>query len=324
MDNTQAKNNEIKRRLLLLLENNEYLVDEYIQKNGFTIDIDAIKAIRQQQTNGNDKALSSPVYEIHLTCPCCHTKGIAHRELHASAMAVRNDPFMAPVYFPLEKYEPLNYLTLSVAVCPHCYFASPDKKDFIQYNKTRKTNIPSQLSPGVIAELQEETPKRQKLVNESSFKTSFQKKRRSMNQAILSYTLANMRAEIETENKTPFSTVKQGGYFTRIALLKRQNGEEYEEALKEALKHYKKAYFLSDFPSHNIEFQSCFIIFSIHLRFGELKEAREFVAVMDQSKKELEENNERSALSSLNSWLDQAKTRWEDRDEDNLWDLPTS
>lgn len=317
-----TQNQEVKRRLLILFSNNPKMVDDYIQKMGFTIDIAAIKQFRESQPPPGTE-LQSPVYDVFLTCPCCGTQEVVLRELRASAMAVRDDPFLAPLYFPLEQYEPLNYLTFSVAVCPQCYFASPDKKDFIQYNKTRKANIPSQLSSGIIADLQDHANKRKAFINNFNGSKDFQGAYRSLEQAVISYQLADMRAQIEADSKSPFATVKRGGYYTRMALLQRQNGEEYEPALRQALEQYKKSYFLSDFPNANIEFQTCFIIFSLHLRFSELKEARDFIGVMEQSRKELEEKNERSAVSALNTWIDRAKNRWEDRDDPQLWDLPT-
>lgn len=316
---------EIRRRLLIFFQNDQSLVDQYIQEYGPVIQMKAIQCIREklQAIVEEDPNLEVPTYSITLECPCCRTKDIVHRELRASAMSVRNDPFLAPVYFPVGKFKALNYLTVSVAVCPKCYFASPDKKDFIQFNKSSKQTVPSRLTIGVIAELQDSMAERMEMVDRARCGKDFQAQVRAIPLAILSYRLAEQRARIEQEGKIPFAILKRASYQVRIALLLRQSGEDDSSALERALALYKDAYYRTDFPNPNTEFQSCFIIFSVHLKFGQLKEARDYVTAMEQSKKRIEELNDSSALQSLNQWLGMTKARWDDRENPHLWDTPT-
>lgn len=331
----QDQNEEIRRRLAIFFNQNMDLVDRYIELHGAKISMKAIQELRDEvpslptsvvlETNeqGVDSGLESPVYPVELECPCCRQKGVLHRELRASAMAVKNDAFLAPAYFPMAKYQSLNYLTVAVAVCPRCLFASPDKKDFIQFNRTTRQNIPSQISMGILSEIQDTLAERQELLDQAKAGKDFSQSPRPYPLAILSYKLADQRAKVESESKTPFSVFKRAHYWTRVALLLRQAQQDDKPALEKALQLFKEAFFQTDFPNANAEFQSCFIIFSLYLRFGMQKEARDYVTVMEQSKKDVEARKDPTALPALNQWLGMAKARWEDKDNPDLWKVPS-
>lgn len=321
---------EIRRRVTLLLHNDTQKVDRYIELYGYTLNMKGIQEVREATLPNDPEAtpeaapsgLESPIYTIEMTCPCCREKEIVHRELRASAMAVKNDPFLAPVYSPIGKFEKLNYLTVAVAVCPKCFFASPDKKDFIQYNRTTKQTIPSQLGTGLISSLQDSLAERMEIVEKAKVGKNFAEFPRSIPLAILSYRLADHRAKIESESKNPYAIYKRASYATRISLLHRQANLDEIPSLEHALTLFQEAFYRTDFPNANLEFQSCFIIFSILLRFGKEKEARDYLTVMEQSKVEVQERNDPAALQALNTWLGMAKARWEDRKDPDLWALP--
>lgn len=325
---------EIRRRLGIFFNQNMDLVDRYIQIHGPRINMKAIQEIRDEAQSipesivletpdtAVSSGLESPVYPVELECPSCRQKGVLHRELRASAMAIKNDAFLAPVYFPMARYQNLNYLTVAIAVCPRCFFASPDKKDFIQFNRTTRQNVSSQISTGILSEIQDTLAERQELVESAKAGKDFSACPRPIPLAILSYKLADQRAKVESESKTPYAIYKRAHYWTRIALLLRQARQDDRPALEQALTLFKDAFFHTDFPNANAEFQSCFIIFSLYMRFGMLKEARDYVTVMEQSKKDVEARKDPGALPALNQWLGMAKARWEDKDNPKLWDVP--
>ncbi|HSQ42314.1 MAG TPA: DUF2225 domain-containing protein [Fibrobacteraceae bacterium] len=318
---------EILRRLGIFFNQNEAMVQFYVSKFGNVINMKAIQEVResyleqlaeeQESEKGDD-----PVFSIMLECPCCREKEVVHWELRASAMSIKNDPFLAPVYFPIGQYRKLNYLTSAVAVCPSCLFASPDKKDFIQFNRSTRQTSPSQISAGILSEIRDASVRRHKMADLIKAPLNFSHSPRPLPLAVLSYQLAEDRARIEEESKNPFAIYKRASYWTRIALLQRQARQDDHEALENALQFFKEAFFRSDFPNANLEFQSCFIIFSIYLRFGLVKEAREYIGVIEQSRKQVAERNDPAALRALDQWLGMAKARWEDKDNPNLWDLP--
>jgi len=322
---------ELRRRLDIFLNQDQEKVERYLHLNGYKINMKAIQEIRDEPkiiTEPESMADSSsgkedPTYTIELSCPCCRYKGIIHRELRASALSVKNDAFLAPVYFPIGKSQALNYLTIAVAVCPKCFFASPDKKDFVQFNRTTRQSVPSQIPPGILSALQDDTAARQEIVETSKLGADFTGCPRPYPLAILSYRLANARARIEAENKVQFAIYKRANYATRLALLHRQAGLDDTAELENALALFKDAFYRTDFPNANSEFQSCFIIFTILIRFGKMKEARDYVTVMEQSKKEVEERKDRTAGAALSQWLGMSKARWEDKDNPKLWEIPT-
>jgi len=325
---------ELSRRLYIFLNRDQEKVDRYLQIHGYKINMKAIQEIRDApsprkvvEKNAivrptDENGFESPVYTVELGCPCCRQKGIEHRELRASALSIKNDAFLAPVYFPIGKSQPLNYLTVAVSVCPRCFFASPDKKDYVQFNRTTRQFVQSQIPPGVISALQDEMAERHALIETSQLEPHFTDCPRALPLAILSYRLANLRARVEAESKNPYALFKQASYATRIALLHRQAGLDDTPELEHALSFFKEAFYRTDFPNANAEFQSCFIIFSILIRFGKFKEARDYISVMEQGKKEVEERKDRTAGAALAQWLGMAKARWEDKDNPQIWEIP--
>jgi uncharacterized protein (DUF2225 family) len=327
---------EVRRRLGIFLGQNQTLVERYLQVHGPKINMKAIQDLREEVaadsvqspipitnvTEPQDTNTEPPVFSIELECPCCRTKAIVHRELRASAMSIKNDAFLAPVYFPVGKYAKLNYLSVSVSVCPRCFFASPDKKDFIQFNRTTRQQLPSQLSAGILSEIQDSLAERQEMVESAHIDKDFTVCPRPLPLAILSYRLADQRARIEAESKNPFAIYKRASYWTRIALLQRMAKLEDTQALEQALALFKESFYRTDFPNANCEFQSCFIIFSIYLRFGQEKQAREYVTVMEQGRKEVEERKDPNAAQALSQWLGMTKARWEERDNPQIWEIP--
>jgi|GEM_PF-1154607 len=332
---------DIRPQLLLYFGHSEMMVNRYIQLYGNKINMRAIQDVRNQilASDFNPavvtlpkvvpaqkpvQILESPVFTIDLGCPSCRSKGIKHNELRASSLVIRSDAFLAPVYFSIGKYMPLNYLSVAVAVCPRCLFASPDKKDFVQFNMTKRQFVQSQISPGIMSEIRDTWAAR-KLIQDTLVpgEVDYFICPRPLEIAILTYRLADQRASVEAASKAPFSMYKRANYWLRIALLERQAGKDDTLSLQKALEFNKEAFFRSDFPSPTAEYQTCFVIFSLYLCFAMLKEARDYLSVMEQSRKPLEERKDTAALQALDQWLNLAKSRWEDRDNPALWALPT-
>ncbi len=356
-----SEDQEIRRRLLVLFKNSAEMVDAYLSQFGTDINMKHIQVIREQfpgvgDTNSmpaaaqepevvvpkssmdilfkfNDKAFEtpqgdptkdSPLYPRVVDCPICQKWGLNSQELRAKSLSVMNDPFMAPVYKSIGQFREVNYLLASVTVCSGCFLASPDRKDFELYNRTTRENQKSQLAPQVIRELKETIATRKAFFDKTGVGDALYTIPRSYAAAIVSYQFADIRAEMEANAKVQGAYFKRGNYWLRIALLCRQAGMDDRLALQVAAEHLKTAFYMSDFPKADLECQTIYTLFNLCLYFGNAKEARDYLTVLEQQRQDqekLEKPNE-EILASIRKWLEMGKKRWEDRDEPNFWKTP--
>ncbi|MCL2101388.1 MAG: DUF2225 domain-containing protein [Fibromonadales bacterium] len=279
---------------------------------------------RAFDTPQGDPTLESPLYPRVVDCPICQKWGLNSQELRAKSLSVESDPFMAPVYKSTGRFRALNYLLASVTVCESCFMASPDRKDFQLYNRTTRQNQSSQLAPQVIRELKETTDLRKAFFEKTGIGDALFKIPRSYAAAIVSYQLADIRAEVEAGAKIQGAYFKRGNYWTRIALLCRQAGMDDNKPLQIAAEHFKTAFYMSDFPKAELECQTIYTLFNLCLYFGKAKEARDYLTILDKNRQDLEkmENPPEENYASVRKWLAMGKTRWEDRDEPNFWKTP--
>ena len=279
------------------------------------------------ETPVGDPTRESPLYPRVVDCPICNKWGLNSQELRAKSLSVLNDPFMAPVYKSTGQYQEINYLLASVTVCSGCFLASPDRKDFVLYNRTTRENQKSQLaqSPQVIREIKEATDQRKAFFEKTGIGDALFQLPRSHAAAIVSYQFADIRAETEVGAKIQGAHFKRGNYWTRIALLCRQVGMDDRMPLQIAMEHFKTAYYISDFPKIDLECQTLYILFNLHLYFGKAKEAYDYLNVMDKTRQDLEKSdapNTGEHLASIKKWLGQGRLRWEDREAPNFWKTP--
>ncbi len=364
MTEEAAKEQELRRRLAILFKSDNAMVDAYVAQFGCEINMKNIQAIREQfpgspgasasptgaqpileptqpaptneppprpaytelalQQPVFDAKLESPIYEVLVDCPVCKLWSLKSYELKAKSLTVVNDPYMAPVFESTGKFQPLNFLTASITVCTRCLFASPDRKDFIQYNKLRRQTDPSQIIPSVITALSESTAERQALRDSTGIGDELFKVPRNLAAAALSYQLADLRAAAEVKGKIQGAWFKRGSYWVRIALLRRQAGMDDTDALRTATEHYKMAFMHSDFPTQALEFQTLYVLFTIHLRLGDAKVARDYLAILDKTRQDMEKSSvvEPGTINILKKWIDQGRNRWDDREDPRVWKTP--
>ena len=346
---------ELRRRLLILFKQQASMVDAYFEQFGTEVNMKNIQSIREQFSNTQesapptpapevspptpsiiytpealvqpvlDESLESPIYSVLVDCPVCKLWSLNSYELKAKALTIANDPYFAPVYNTTGRFQSLNFLTASVTVCTRCLFASPDRRDFVQYNKLRRQTDPSQIAPSVLADLQEATPERLALKESMGIGDELFTVPRNLAAAALSYQLADKRAAHEAHGNMPNSHYKRGSYWVRIALLRRQAKMDDSSALEEAVKHYHQAFMHSDFPSQALEYQTLYLLFTLLLRLGRAKEARDYLTVLDKTRQELEKDKSPVAHSNLlilKKWIDLGRNRWEDREEPRIWKTP--
>ncbi|MGL1935219.1 MAG: DUF2225 domain-containing protein [Fibrobacterales bacterium] len=324
----------VRKRLGLFLNDDAALVDKYIEKFGERVAMKNIKALRddfdvdtEEVELDGDSGLESPIYTIKVTCPVCGTVDLNSQALKAKSLVITNNRFFAPTYSGASGFQSVDYNRCAVTACNKCYFASPDRNDFITFSNVTRSEKPSQLSRIIINELEEETEDRRVFFDENSGTNNLFEPKKDIKQSILSYRLAIMRAQIEIIDKGPYAAYKAGSYALKIALFEQMQGNDDTPALKEALDFYKVAFENSDYPSEDVEYRTCYVIAALLLRVGgREKEARQFMSVLDRIKSELEQDtsnpSQQGLLVSINRWKDTAQNLWDDREYEDLWDLP--
>jgi uncharacterized protein (DUF2225 family) len=333
------KDTEIRRRLTIFFEQNQKMVQDYLDTYGSVLSLRYVQEIRDKyegkadpfaqleasvrsgQSQAEQENKGDPTFNITVDCPACKMWNLKHYELRAKSQIIKYDPFLMPVHTGHGEFYTVNFSNYAVTVCPRCFFASPDRNDFIVYSKARQETIPSRLSPALLSEIQDTMPERQCLLEESDATEELYQVPRDYKNSVLSYQLADMRAAKEAEYGHPFAYYKRGNYWLKIALLQRQNEVEDQSSLDNALKYLKEAFRRTDFPSPSVEYQTCYVIFMLLLKKGELKEARDYVGLMEKSKKTLEVTGSQY-LAALNKWLDKAKFMWEEREQAYIWETP--
>ena len=281
----------------------------------------------------NEKALTipqanskgdSPLFPRTVDCPVCKKWGVSSQDLRAKSLTIANDPFLAPVYKTTGRFQEINYLLYCMTVCSGCFLASPDRKDFDVYNASTRQNQFSQLPPAVIRQLKDTIDQRKAFFERTGVGDALFNLPRNYAGAIVSYQLADVRAEIEADSKVLGAYYKRGNYWTRIALLCRQAGMDDHQALQNAAEHFKTAFTISDFPKAELEFQTLYILFNIYLYFGNQKEAMSYMNVLGKSVQELEQNGDprNEALLHAKKWMNQTRNRWDDREYPDFWKTP--
>ena len=355
------KEQELRRRLMVLFKNHGEMVDAYVSQFGSDINMKNIQAIREQFPGlgdassvavapaeevfndplnpmnivfkFNDKALSipkddskleSPLFPRTVDCPVCKKWGINSQSLRAKSLTVENDPFLAPVYKTTGRWKEINYLLVQMTVCNSCFLASPDPKDFDVYNASTRQNQFTQLPPAVLKQLKDTTDQRKAFFEKTGIGDILFQIPRSHAGAIVSYQLADVRAEIEADAKVLGAYYKRGNYWTRISLLFRQIGMDDKRALEIAAEHFKKAFTISDFPKPELEFQTLYILFTIYLYFENPKEAMSYMNVLGKTIQDLEKQGDprNESLLYAKKWMNMIRNRWDDRDYPEIWKTP--
>lgn len=322
---------ETVQKLSVLLEGDKELILEYIQTYGDEIKLEHINAMRTKKARPKEKVSlklpgkgTNPVYTIDLECPVCRCENLSFFELRAKSQFKYYDQFMVPMYAGIGEFIGVPYTDLAVCICPECYFASPDKKDFISFSLSNREKVDSQIPFMILKDLENSSRERVHWVEAIGEKHGLFKFPRSYENTILSYKLALMRNEACIENDLRFSKYKKGAYWLRIALILRQNKKDDAEALTEAAKSFEQAYAFSDFPNADLEFQTVYTLFAIYLRLDNMEEGRKFLALFDQSLAQFEsgERSESGGVQAVKVWKDKALNLWEAREDEDLWAIP--
>jgi hypothetical protein len=321
----------VRRRLKIML-GSEPLADVYIKRFGYTIHIAKINGLkiameyRAMQQNGGvaeepkpkvaETDWNDPIFEIQVKCPACFSP-VPYWDQKARALGSSLDMFHMPSYKPVGTFRAADYNLIAVSVCPQCFFASPDKKDFIVHDSARYREVPSRLQQGELAALLTSADDRTTMLEESGIDITREHvfgRERTPQGAIFAYDLSIHRALIESRRSIPFALFKMAGYSLKQALIARTYKLDETPYLEHALEHYLKCFETSNAPGQQYEANVLYEIIALNVRLGKITDAGAFVAVLEKVKAE-------ASLPDIPfiRWYNAARDLWSDRDNPDLW-----
>lgn len=325
--------NGVRRRLKVMLGTDK-LVEEYIQKHGFRIEMTKVQAMRanlsEKMVNiaaATETAADDPVFTVFLKCPSCYMTNLPSYELKAKSLQIMLDKFGMPHYRALGKYKAVDYNVLSVTVCPQCLFASPDKRDFIGRDPARNREIPPRLHQGELAAILAAADDRGTWLSGQNLDpmNDLLPRTRSPQAGIASYELAVQRAQIEFNRNVPFSAYKMAGYTLKQAVIAETYGMEPQPFLVKALKAYLTCFEKSNAPGFNYEGQVLYQVIALALRLNQMEIAGSYIGVLDRSKMRVEAASPEPAIAQqFMRWYNAAREIWSDRENPDLWVLRAS
>lgn len=324
--------NGVRRRLKIMLGSDK-LVEEYIAKHGFRIDMSKIQSMRAaaekpaEIEEPDETAADDPVFTVFLKCPSCYMTKLPSHELKSKSQQVLTDKFGMPTYRAIGRYKAVDYNLISVTVCPQCLFASPDKKDFITRDPARAREVPPRLHQGELAAILATADDRASWLASQGLDpmTDLLPRSRSPQAGLASYELAVHRARIEFSRNVPFSAYKMAGYTLKKAVISRTYGLDEVVHLQDALKLYLECFEKSNAPGFGYEGHALYQIIALALRVGQTDIAGSYIGVLDRSKMRVESGNvDAQVASAFQRWYLAAREIWADRENPDLWALKES
>ena len=325
--------NGVRRRLKVMLGTDK-LVEEYIQKHGFRIEmtkVQAMRAVTAEKTvdiaAATETAADDPVFTVFLKCPSCYMTNLPSYELKAKSLQVMVDKFGMPHYRPLGKYKVVDYNLLAVTVCPQCLFASPDKRDFIGRDPARNREVPPRLHQGELAAILAVADDRGNWLAGQKLDpmTDILPRTRTPQAGLASYELAIQRAEIEFSRNVPFSAYKIAGYTLKLGVIAETYGMDPAPYWLRALKAYLTCFEKSNAPGFNYEGQVLYQVIALALRLNQMEIAGSYIGVLDRSKSRVESGSVEPAIAQqFTRWYNSAREIWADRENPDLWALRAS
>lgn len=363
-DKRHSMNDETRNKLKLLLGTDQ-LVDIYVKMYGPKIDIPAIKKLKSKAVSlinhrgmggrpdvselppvsaqashavaGNESREESeaskvgldPVFEQKGKCPACSHPNVPIYVLRAKSQTIEESKFLIPRYFGLGKYFQENYNLIQTIVCPRCFFASPDPKDFTRSSSFSDRVQNSQLleNPKLLNRIYDEKDEREAFVEAldgDDPETLFLRPRKP-SVAIGAIRLAIMRAEIESEMDFLNSHFKLGSYYLKIAEIEKSEGVDNSESIDFAAEEFEIAFTSSNCSTVDVEAKSLYLLIATNIKLRNLDKAGGFLKFFKDMVNDLEEDEDitaekkRKALIAVGNWEKKTKTLWEYRDDEDFW-----
>ncbi|HMV44320.1 MAG TPA: DUF2225 domain-containing protein [Leptospiraceae bacterium] len=273
----------------------------------------------------HSKGLSNPVMTTIVTCPICFHDDVFFYSLKAKSLASRQNVFSIPIYLDTPKYVYVDFNDYSFSVCPHCYFTSNRKQDFIYTDSIAGTKNKSTLLPKIIEHWTENKKEVEDLlidnfVDENSFKEP-----RTDEGIISSSKLGIYKTNLEILYKVPYSHLKRArAYLKLFYTIRKLYKNEDESILKKALEDLEYVFKESDFPEISYEYEVLYLISAIYMRLGDEANTTQYFKVFDKTKSEVLQKakaNPQINTHEVTHWLNRAKNLWQDRSDNMVWEV---
>ncbi|MCB9495259.1 MAG: DUF2225 domain-containing protein [Fibrobacteria bacterium] len=324
----------VRRRLRVML-GSDPLVEEYIVRYGYRIDVQKIQILRAEQekpkpepvveVGPEETAADDPVFAIYLKCPSCYQTNIISHDLKSKSLQVLVDRFGMPHYRKAGRFQQIDFNLLSVTVCPQCLFASPDKRDFIARDPARAKELPARLHQGELAAILAAADERAAYLSSEGIdvQRDLVIRDRTPRSAIAAYELAIMRSAIEFSRNVPFSAFKLGGYALKQATIAWTHEIDPTPWYKKAMEHYLLCFERSNAPGFQYDGQILYLIIALSLRLNKIDVGGTYVGVLERTKVRVESANiDAQVLQTFDRWYGMARELWADRENPDLFQLP--
>lgn len=355
-------NDETRNKLKLLLGTDQ-LVDIYVKMYGPKIDIPAIKKLKSKAVSlinhrgmqgrpevsdlppieepvaikkeknpiegDGTKVGLDPIFEQKGECPACSHPNVPIYAMRAKSQTIEESKFLVPRYFGLGKYFQENYNLIQTIVCPRCFFASPDPKDFTRSSSFSDKVQKSRLleNPKLLNRIYDERDEREAFIEAlggGDPETLFLRPRKP-NIAIGAIRLSIMRAEIESELDFPNSHFKIGSYYLKIAEIEKSEAIDNRESIDFAAEEFEVAVTTSNCSTIDIEAKALYLLIATNIKLGNLDKAGGFLKFFKDMKSDIEEDEDMNAEKRrksqivIDNWEKKTKLLWEYREDDEFW-----
>ncbi len=317
----QEKKKEVVNRLRMFLKDDN-LVAEYIQSFGFDINMKKINDIKIDNTKTFDEKASA-MYKIEVKCPICSTITDCY-ELKSKSLTVKENRFKVPFYYSSSNYEAIDFNKYRVTVCPKCFFASPDKKDFSRFNPFLRKEETSQISKIILQSIDADANNRIAILNNDvKIKNSFNRYPRTIRSTVFSYKLAIARVIQEEKHMLANAYLKHGGYIMRLIKLSKEMGENDDKILSlyvEAFHVFRDGFEQSNFTSKDFEMYNLYLLIATLIFIGRKDDAFKYKSKVPVIIEEC--GNDQKLLKEVLKWENEIKQLFEYIDELKSWDEP--
>lgn len=263
-----------------------------------------------------------PYYTVLVRCPICQYSPIPFVLPKAKCRNVFFDRFMMAHYTSLAGYTEFDWSSYEITVCPNCYFASPEKTDFITKNWTGNGELPSQLS-----QIQKEKFALAKahalsIVSDKAGDKKVFVIPRSEEVVQVAFDLAIFKSIIDDKIGLDLGKYRIASYYLKKASIRGLSSSQSEKWLQNSARIYEEFFTTKLMENPEIEFQTLYRLMALNLYLKKFEESfRYFEQFAEIREREIQrgQKEDESYIRCLDKWQEKAKYLWEDREREDLW-----
>lgn len=273
----------------------------------------------------HSKGLTNPVMKTIVTCPVCEHDEVFYYSLKAKSLASKHNVFSNPIYLETPKYLYVDYNDYAYSVCPHCYFTSSKKQEFIYSDSITGSKNKSVLLPKIMEHWKNNKQEIEDLLIDNFIDENSFKEPRTDEGIISSCKLGVYKNSLEILYKIPYSHLKRAKAYLKLFYTHRKLYKVDEESmLKKALDDLEYVFRESDFPDISYEYEVLYLIAALYMRLEDDANTASYLKVFDQTKSEILQKakaNPQINTHEVTHWLNRAKNLWQDRSDNSVWEV---